>query len=276
MEKEKKRRETVRLILLGSLLLIGLVFLVWAFYSSPGLRLPLEEGWRVLTQEVRKVLGLKKREEIPPEEKRIREEVIFKKMDEANAQQDWRSLAPEYPKVKRMEAKTDEERMKALRDSPEFQELEKEFKAYLKKREEQFIPEPPLPTMKEASKMPRLKDRGEEKIIEKLLVVKEKGSPEKALDENLQLGIRGPLVARRILERPSPPQIKVKVEAEIEMTIWVLPNGMVDRVIPALKGDAELERIAIQYLKQWRFAPLPKDQSQSEQWGTIPIKFKLQ
>ena len=57
------------------------------------------------------------------------------------------------------------------------------------------------------------------------------------------------------------------MEAEIEMTLWVLPNGIVDRVIPSVKGDAELERIAIQYLKQWRFVPLPKDQPQVEQWG---------
>ena len=154
--------------------------------------------------------------------------------------------------------------------------MEKEFKDYLKKREEQLIPEPPIPSMKEASKMPKFKDRGEEKIIEKLLIVKESISLEKALDENLQLGIKGPLVTRKILERPPPPQVKVKVEAELEMTVWVLPNGMVDRVIPTLKGEAELERIASQYLKQWRFVPLPRDQSQSEQWGTIPIKFKLQ
>ena len=139
-----------------------------------------------------------------------------------------------------------------------------------------MLPEPPVPSIKEASKIEKLKDRGAEKIIERLLVAKEKPLPEKALDENLQLGIKGSLVARKILERPPPPQVKVKVEAEIEMTLWVLPNGMVDRVIPALKGDAELERIAGQYLKQWRFAPLPRDQAQSEQWGTIPIKFKLQ
>jgi len=51
---------------------------------------------------------------------------------------------------------------------------------------------------------------------------------------------------------------------------------MVDRVIPTIKGDAELERAAIQYLRHWRFVPLAKDQPQVEQWGTIPIKFKLQ
>jgi len=56
----------------------------------------------------------------------------------------------------------------------------------------------------------------------------------------------------------------------------VLPSGIVDRAIPSVKGDAELERLAIQYLKQWRFAPLPKDQPQVEEWGMIPIKFKLQ
>lgn len=276
MKKETKRIEKKRLTLLISLLILCLVFFVWAFHSFPTLRLPLEEGWRVLTKEARKILGLKKRDEVPPEEKRIREEVILKKMDEANAQQDWRSLAPEYPKPKKVEAATDEERVKAIRHSQEFKELEKEFKDYLKKREEQLIPEPPIPSMKEASKMPKLKDRGEEKIIEKLLIVKESISLEKALDENLQLGIKGPLVTRKILERPPPPQVKVKVEAEIEMTVWVLPNGMVDRVIPTLKGDVELERIASQYLKQWRFAPLPRDRSPSEQWGTIPIKFKLQ
>ncbi|MBM4348328.1 MAG: energy transducer TonB [Deltaproteobacteria bacterium] len=277
MKEDRKRFEKRRLTFLICLLIVGMVFFVSAFLSLPTLRLPFEVGWREFTGEARKVLGLKKRDEIPPEEKRIREEVILKKMDEANAQQDWRSLAPEYPtKPKNVEAATDEERMKTFRSSPEFKELEKEFKEYLKKKEDQLIPEPPVPSMKEASKMPMLKDRGEEKIIERLLVTKEKPSLERALDENLQLGMKGPLVTRKILERPPPPQIKVKVEAEIEMTVWVLPNGMVDRVIPTLKGDAELERIASQYLKQWRFAPLPRDQSQSEQWGTLPIKFKLQ
>jgi TonB family protein len=96
------------------------------------------------------------------------------------------------------------------------------------------------------------------------------------LEENLLLGIKGPLALRKILEKPNPPQVRVRTEGEIELTFWVLPDGMVDRVIPTMKGDTELERIAIQYLKQWRFVPLSKDQPQVEQWGVIPIKFKLQ
>jgi TonB family protein len=276
MKREMKRVRRKRLPFLIALLIVAVGFFIWALYSTPALQIRLERGWRVLTEEVGMMLGLKKREEVPPEEKRIREEVILKKMEEASAQQDWRSLAPEYPRPKKIEAATDEARLKALRDSPEFKELEREYKEYLRKKEDQLLPEPPVPSIKEASKIPALRDRGAEKIIEKLLLAKEKPSPEKALEENLRLGIQGPLAARKILERPPLPQVKVKVEVEIEMTFWVLPNGMVNRVIPAIKGDAELERVATQYLKQWRFAPLPRDQAQVEQWGTIPIKFKLQ
>jgi TonB family protein len=108
------------------------------------------------------------------------------------------------------------------------------------------------------------------------MAAKKKAPPEKPLEENLLLGIQGPLAFRKILEKPQPPHVKVRVEAEIELTLWVLPDGRVDRVIPSVKGDAELERIAIQYLKQWRFAPLPRERPQVEQWGTIPIKFRLQ
>jgi TonB family protein len=276
MKREKKRARRKGLTFLIVLLILTMGFFVWALLFIPALQPSLEQEWRTLNKEVRTILGLKKKNDIPPEEKRIREEVILKKMEEASAQQDWRALAPEYPRPKKIEATTDEEKMKALRSSPEFKELTGEFNEYLRKKEDQLLPEPPVPSIKEASQIPKLKDRGAEKIIEKLLVAKEKPSPEKALEENLQLGIKGALVTRNILERPPPPQIKLKVEAEIEMTVWVLPNGMVDRVIPVLKGDAELERFAGQYLKQWRFAPLPRDQAQVEQWGTIPIKFKLQ
>lgn len=276
MKKEKRQVRKRWFVLLTSLLMLGAVFFAGAFLFLPYLQPSFKQGWRILNREFRNILGLKQRDEVPAEEKRIREEVILKKMDEASAQQDWRILASEYPRPKKIEGATEEERMKALRALPEFQELEKELKTYVRKREDQLLPEPPLPSIKEASKMPKMKDGGEEKIIEKLLAVKERPTPEKATEENLQLGIRGPLVNRKILERPPPPQVKVKVEVEIEMTVWVLPNGMVDRVIPTLKGDSELERIASQYLKRWRFIPLPKDQPQVEQWGTIPIKFKLQ
>jgi len=274
MKKEsKEKRRTSPLLLAILLVLLGL--LSWILFSSPTLQTHLGRGWRTLTRESRRILGVEKTE-IPPEEKRIREEVILKKMEEANARQDWRSFAPQYPRPKKLQPLDEKERLKVLRESPEFKELDQELKEYLKKKEDLFHPEPPIPSPKDEMDFAHLKDKGTEKVIERVLSSKEKISLEKPLEENLLLGIKGPLATRKILERPNPPQVRVKLEVEIELTLYVLPNGIVDRVIPSVKGDTELERIAIQYLKQWRFAPLPKDQPQVEQWGTIPIKFKLQ
>jgi TonB family protein len=242
---------------------------------DPTFHIRLKEGWRTLTHESKRILGWGKNV-IPPEERRIREEVILKKMEEASANQDWRALAPDYPRPKKLESPKAEDKMKALKNSSEFKEMDKELIEYLKKKEDLFNPEAPAPSLKEATDSISLKDKGTEKVIARLLSAKEGNAQEKPQDENLRLGIKGPLVSRKILERPNPPQIKVKGEAEIELTLWVLPSGTVDRVIPSVKGDNELERITIQYLKQWRFAPLPKDQPQTEQWGTIPIKFRLQ
>jgi TonB family protein len=202
--------------------------------------------------------------------------VILKKMGEANTHQDWRAFAPEYPRLKKSEAVTEEERKRALANSQEFKEMDKEVKEYLRKRDDLFQLEPPLPSLKDEGNPIPLKDRASEKVIERLLSTKERTPPEKPLEENLLLGIKGPLATRKIVERPHPPQVKVRTEGEIELTFWVLPDGMVDRVVPTIRGDAELERIAIQYLKQWRFIPLQKDQPQVEQWGTIPMKFRIQ
>jgi hypothetical protein len=249
-------------------LILFLVLILWIFFFPP------VEGWKTLRRESKRILGWEKGE--TAEERRIREEVIYKKMEEASVQQDWRAFAPEYPRPRKLESASKEERLKALKSSPEFIELDKELKEYLKKKEELLYPEPPVPSPREVMDVTHLKDRGADKAIEKLLSSKEKDLPEKPLEENLSLGIKGPLVSRKILERPSLPQVKIKVEAEIELTFYVLSDGMVDRVIPTMRGDAELERIAIQYLKQWRFATLPKDQPQVEQWGVIPIKFRLQ
>lgn len=274
MRKRSKRDRRLPLILIAALIVV-VGFLLWVFFFTPTLKPHLGQGWKTITRESRRILGWEK-DEIPPEEKRIREEVILKKMREANAHQDWRSFAPEYPRPQKIEAPTEEERMKILRNSPEFKEMEKELKEYLKKKEDLFRPEPSLPSPTDVIDLTRERDKGAEKAIERLLVTKEGTFQERPLEENLRLGIRGPLASRKILERPQPPQVKVKVEVEVEMTFWVLPNGIVDRVIPSVKGDAELERIASQYLRQWRFVTLPKDQPQVEQWGMIPIKFKLQ
>jgi TonB family protein len=273
MRKPLGKGRLAVLLIGASLMLAG--FLSWLFLFNPSLRSRVEQEWGRFVREGRRILGWGKTE-VPLEEKRIREDVILKKMREANAYRDWKSLAPEYPRPKKSETLTEEERMKALKDSQSFKEMEKELKEYLRKKEDLFHLEPPVPSLKnETGPMP-MEDQGTERVIERLLSAKGRTVQEKPLEENLLLGIRGPLGARRILERPLPPQVKVKMEGEIELTFWVSPEGIVERIVPTMKGDAELERIAIQHLKQWRFVPLPKDQPQVEQWGTIPIKFKLQ
>ncbi len=248
---------------------------IGAVFFTPAFQPLFDRGLRVLTQGSKRILGWEKNE-TPPEEKRIREEVILKKMEEAGNQHDWRTLAADYPRAKKKESLSEKERLKALRESPEFKTMEKEMNAFLRKKEELFQPDLPSPSMKELGDITAQKDRGVEKVMEKLAGSKERSNQEKPLEENLSLGMKGPLASRRILERPNPPQAKVRVEAEIELTVFVTAGGAVDRVIPSVKGDSELERIAIQYLKQWRFAPLPIDQGQVEQWGTLPIRFKLQ
>jgi TonB family protein len=273
--KKRLTKNQKRTFLLVAIFFVLIVCLSCIFILVPTFPVRLRDGWRALTHESKRILGWENGV-IPPEEKRIREEVILKKMEEASAREDWRTLAPEYPRMKKLESPNAEEKMKALKNSSEFKEMDQELKEYLKKKEDLFYPEAPTPSLKEAADLASQKDKGTEKVIERLLKAKEGSTQEKPLEENLRLGIKGALVKRKILERPNPPQVKVKVEAEIELTLWVLPSGIVDRVVPSVKGDTELERIAVRYLKQWRFDPLPKDQPQVEQSGTIPIKFRLQ
>lgn len=271
MEKalSKGRRRHIFLIIGVSLFSAGLWTCIFLFGPS------IQPWWKLLTRESRRILG-RETGGIPLEEKRIREEVILKKMEEASARQDWRDLTPEYPRLKKLEPLEGKDRIKALKGSPEFKEMERELKGYLRKKEDLFNPEPPIPSVKEATDLTHMKDRGAKEVMARLLSTKEKAPAEKPLEENLQLGIKGPLASRKIIERPEPPRVNVRAEAEIELTLWVLPSGTVDRVIPSVKGDAELERIAIQYLTRWRFVSLPRDQPQVEQWGTVPIKFRLQ
>jgi TonB family protein len=268
----KRAGRLTPLLLTVFFMLLGVLFLLFFFDSS--MRFDLEEQWKRLTRESRRLLGWEKNE-IPLEEKKIREEVILKKMREASADRDWRSFAPEYPRSKKMESLTEGERRKALKNSQEFKDMEKELRDYLRKKEDVFPLEPSIPPLKEEVSPIPSKDKSVEKVIERLLSKKEKSSKEKPLEENVLLRIRGPLATRKIVEKPHPPQVNVKTEAEIELTLWVLPDGTVDRVVPSIKGDTELERIAVRYIKQWRFVPLPKDQPQVEEWGTVPMRFKL-
>ena len=87
--------------------------------------------------------------------------------------------------------------------------------------------------------------------------------------------IQGPASERQVIFQPPPPSVTVESESEIELRFWILPNGAVGRVIPVKKSDPRLEALAINYLRRWRFTPLPSDALQDEQWGVIPFKFRI-
>jgi hypothetical protein len=87
--------------------------------------------------------------------------------------------------------------------------------------------------------------------------------------------IRGPASERQVLFQPPPPTVTVESESEMELRFWILPNGAVSRIVPVKKSDPRLEALAINYLRHWRFTPLPSDAPQDEQWGIIPFKFRI-
>jgi TonB family protein len=87
--------------------------------------------------------------------------------------------------------------------------------------------------------------------------------------------IKGPASERQVIFQPPPPSVTVESESEIELRFWILPNGAVGRVVPVRKSDPRLEALVINYLRHWRFTPLPPDTLQDEQWGIIPFKFRI-
>jgi Gram-negative bacterial TonB protein C-terminal len=87
--------------------------------------------------------------------------------------------------------------------------------------------------------------------------------------------IKGPAAERQVIFQPPPPSVTVETESEIELRFWILPSGAVGRVVPVKKSEPRLEVLAINYLRNWRFTPLPSDAPQDEQWGIIPFKFRI-
>ncbi|MBI2566240.1 MAG: energy transducer TonB [Candidatus Schekmanbacteria bacterium] len=85
--------------------------------------------------------------------------------------------------------------------------------------------------------------------------------------------IRGPAAARDLVYKPPRPHAAIPEEMVIELKFWVSPDGRVTRVVPQVKGNSALEKIAIEFLLRFRFNALPAGEPQVEQWGIIPFKF---
>ncbi len=74
---------------------------------------------------------------------------------------------------------------------------------------------------------------------------------------------------------PSFPE-NIAKEVTLTFRIAVLPDGSVQEITTLKKGEATLESVTRQALKQWLFNPLEQSAPKETQFGTITIKFVLQ
>ncbi len=86
--------------------------------------------------------------------------------------------------------------------------------------------------------------------------------------------IEGPAAKRKVIYLPPQPQPVTQVFGTIRLKFWVHPDGTVGKIVPILKADPQLEKIAIEFLEKWRFESIPE--SSGNQWGVLPVRFKLQ
>lgn len=116
-----------------------------------------------------------------------------------------------------------------------------------------------------------LKDRAGQFVGEELTRL----TKESAAEETRQ-PISGPAGTRRIIFRPPPPSAGFSGSSgDIVLRFWVLSDGTVGRVIPVRKGNANMEGVAANHMKRWRFSPLPPGAPEREEWGLIVFRFRV-
>lgn len=71
------------------------------------------------------------------------------------------------------------------------------------------------------------------------------------------LEMEGEAARRKVIYKPRIPSLNIDRIVKVSFRFSVLPNGEVDQVIPLLKGEPELEKVAMQTLRKYRFSPLP-------------------
>ncbi len=95
--------------------------------------------------------------------------------------------------------------------------------------------------------------------------------------KNRLLGLEGPIAeSRTIVFQPKIPRVSLNQATDVKLKFWVHPDGTVGRIEPVMIGDLSLVKTAEIYMKAWRFNTLSPDVPQTDQWGTISIRFTLQ
>ena len=92
-----------------------------------------------------------------------------------------------------------------------------------------------------------------------------KGNEKGVKDGSFVSGIGG----RKIIFRPNPPKVNIEDSNPVIFKIKILPFGTVSQVLPMQKGNPMLEKVGIQYLKQFKFEAI---NSQIIQEGFVELK----
>ncbi|MCP4752034.1 MAG: energy transducer TonB [Proteobacteria bacterium] len=66
----------------------------------------------------------------------------------------------------------------------------------------------------------------------------------------------GEIRKRKVIFKPKPPELNIERDVTVTLKFTVLPNGEVDQIFPFRKAAPELERVAMEMLRQYRFEPL--------------------
>ncbi len=145
-----------------------------------------------------------------------------------------------------------------------------------KDRERQILVAPEVKTSDaKGGTIPLPEDTEAQRIIASLReAAKEEGRGNNSI-EGVALDIKGPAAGRRINYLPPPLAARPTMAGECPIKFWIFPDGTVGKAIPLAQGDAQAVAVAIDRVKKFRFAPLPKDVPQVEQWGVIPAQSVL-
>lgn len=204
---------------------------------------------------------------------KIRDEVVLTKLAEMGLSE---KIKPPLPRVSLFPpGKLEEQEKKMILENSRFYH-ELGGIVYGKEREKEILDVPEVKTSEAKGGTISLpEDMEAQQIIVSLReAAKEEGQGKNTI-EAAALDIKGPAASRKISYLPPPLETKLQVDGECLIKFWIFPDGTVGKVIPLAQGDTPAVVAAIDRVKKFRFAPLPKGAPQVEQWGVIPTKSVL-
>lgn len=96
-----------------------------------------------------------------------------------------------------------------------------------------------------------------------------------------EIAIAGPISERKILKKflPKYPSwaIEKGISGYVILKIWVTPDGKVEDNIEIVEtsGYPQLDKIVMEAIREWLFAPLDENTKKEIQWGIIKFRFEL-